>query len=128
MASKWQSGWHMPQPVHWVKSMTDFLSLKLTAGQPIFIQALQPMHFSASTVNGFGIFARTSFRRTQGRREMMSEGASTYSSAAMASLVAAMSYGSTTRTRSMPTAWARASRSMAVVGSPLMRLPVVGFC
>ena len=40
------------QPTHWVGSMTAFLSRKLKAGQPIFMQDLQPRHLSASTASG----------------------------------------------------------------------------
>ena len=43
---------NLPQPTHWVGSMTAFPSRKLRAGQPIFMQDLQPRHLSASTASG----------------------------------------------------------------------------
>ena len=72
------------------------------AGQPIFMQLRQPLHLSLSMASGG--FAFTYLSSWQGRRTMTTLGASAASSSLMAASVAAMSWGSTTRTRSMPAA------------------------
>ena len=95
-----------------------------SAGQPTWRQALQPVHLSAMTFRA-GL-CLTVFSRAQGRREMTRDGSSTCNSASMAARVASTSKGSTVTTRRMPMACARASRSMATVGSPLMVRPLAG--
>ena len=67
-----------PQPTHWVKSTWAFPSFMEMAGQPIFMQFLQPTHLSVSTARG--ALCLTYFSRAQGRREMMTEGSSAESS------------------------------------------------
>ena len=69
MAFCLQSCEHTLHPTHCVWSMTAFLSTMLIAGHPIFMQALQPMHFALSTAIGPGCF--TVLSNAHGRLEIM---------------------------------------------------------
>ena len=66
------------QPVQRVLSITALPPVTLMAGQPIFMQDLQPTHLSASAEIGPGCL--TYLSRAQGRRLMMTEGSAAASS------------------------------------------------
>ncbi len=80
---------HTPQPVHRVLSMTALPSTTLMAGQPIFMQDLQPTHLSGFAEMGPGCL--TYFSRAQGRREMITDGSFAASSSFTAASQAARS-------------------------------------
>ena len=82
MASNLHSCTQTPQPVHWVGSTTAFFSRMEMAGQPIFMQDLQPLQLSVITYTGGWGF--TVFSRVQGRRAMMTEGSGAASSSVTA--------------------------------------------
>ena len=86
-----------------VLSICTFPPITLMAGQPSFMQDLQPTHFSGFASMGPGCL--TYLSSAHGRREIMTDGSSAASSSLTALSQAARSYGSTTRTRRMPTAW-----------------------
>ena len=118
MAFFGQSDVQTPQPTHCVASKTALPSRTLIAGQPMPMHALQPMHFSASTESAGLCF--TVLSSAHGRRLITTLGHSACSASWTAARVALRSYGSTTRTSEMPTARHSASRSTALVGSPLI--------
>jgi len=77
----------MPQPTHCVWSITAFPSFIEIAGHPSFMQALQPLHLSASTFSA-GL-CLTYFSNAQGRLEIITDGSSTASSSLIAASVSA---------------------------------------
>ena len=115
---------HSPQPLHWVASITTRPSRTVSAGQPSFMHIRQSRQASGSTRQR-PVYL-TYFSSAQGRWAMMREGSSAATSSLTAASMAFTSKGSTTRTRSMPTAFASSSRSTCLVASPRMVLPVVG--
>ena len=122
-------------PTHISRSIRTFFSPRTgeRAGQPHLRQLRQPMQLSPTFI--FWVKAAENSclsccenrLRTQGQRVMMTEGPSTEKAQSSAPRTALRSFGSMTRTFSMPMVRTICSTEMAEAGSPLILRPLPGF-